>query len=488
MKFEDGAGIIVLRTIFVEQEAVMPKREGEGRSLSWMPGMEGWVGPVYQGIARRLEEDVQGGKLRPHDKLPPQRELAQALGVNLSTVTRAYKVMEQKGLVYAVTGRGTFVAPGVGDGLFPGEEGEGLIELGLIRPFYQCNALVMEAARKVTARARTVHLLEYTSPLGTPWQRQAARKWLEGLGLSVGEEEVLLASGAQNALAVALQSLFRPGDKIGTDPYTYANFKGLAHMLGIALCPVENDAQGMRPDALDRCCAQEGLKGIYVMPSLSNPMGICMPVSRRQELAQVVCRRELIAIEDDIYGFLHQPTLPPLAALARERTVHICGTSKSLCAGLRVAFMTAPEALRARVIEGMVNINLKTVALNAEIIYELIESGLAGQIVERKVELARARNQVFQQRFPQAPQLSYPPFFRWIDLPQGMSSQALEILARQRGINLLGGHRFAISTEEGPAHARLAITSPQDETQLARGLDAVKDILNKGQTQVEYIV
>lgn len=138
--------------------------------------------------------------------------------------------------------------------------------------------------------------------------------------------------------------------------------------------------------------------------------------------------------------------------------MHICGTSKSLCAGLRVAFMTAPEALRARVIEGMVNINLKTVALNAEIIYELIESGLAGQIVERKVELARARNQVFQQRFPQAPQLSYPPFFRWIGLPQGMSSQALEILARQRGINLLGGHasplarKKALPTPGWPLH------------------------------------
>ena len=466
----------------------MPKRDGEKRPLSWTPNMEGWTGPVYQGIARRLEEDVQRGKLRPHDMLPPQRALAQALEVNLSTVTRAYKEIEQKGLVYAVTGRGTFVAPGVGDNPLGEEEGERLIELGLIRPFYQCNALVMEAARQVTARARTVHLLEYTSPLGTPWQRQAARKWLEGLGLEVREEEVLLASGAQNALAVALQSLFRPGDKIGADPYTYANFKGLAHMLGIGLCPVENDAQGMRPDALDRCCVQEGLKGVYLMPSLSNPMGICMPTARRQALAQVVQRRALIAIEDDIYGFLHQPTLPPLAALARERTVHICGTSKSLCAGLRVAFMTAPEALRTRVIEGMVNINLKTVALNAEIIYELIESGLAGQIVARKVDLARARNQVFQQRFPQASRLPYPPFFRWIDLPRGMSSQALEVLARQRGVNLLGGHRFAISPEEGAAHARLAITSPQDENQLARALDVVQDILRKGQAQVEYIV
>lgn len=97
------------------------------------------------GHRRRLEEDVQGGKLRPHDKLPPQRELAQALGVNLSTVTRAYKVMEQKGLVYAVTGRGHLCGAGGGGRPFSGEEGEGLIELGLIRPFYQCNALVMEA-------------------------------------------------------------------------------------------------------------------------------------------------------------------------------------------------------------------------------------------------------------------------------------------------------------------------------------------------------
>ena len=208
---------------------------------------------------------------------------------------------------------------------------------------------------------------------------------------------------------------------------------------------------------------------------------------RRQELAQVVCRRELIAMRTTLYGFLHQPTLPPLAALARERTVHICGTSKSLCAGLRVAFMTAPEALRARVIEGMVNINLKTVALNAEIIYELIESGLAGQIVERKVELARARNQVFSSAFPRPRSCPTLPFFGGSTCPRGMSSQALEILARQRGINLLGGHRFAISTKKALPTPGWPLHLP-GRNPAGPGADAVKDILNKGQTQVEYIV
>lgn len=467
----------------------MPVNSFDNYPMSWKPDKDKLSSPIYQSIAQLMEEDIVSGNLRAHTKLPPQRELADYLDLNLSTITRAYKVLEQKGLVYATTGRGTFVAPGVGGGdHFFAHEGEPLIELGLIRPFYQCNALVMEAARKVTARARTVHLLEYTSPLGTPWQRQAARKWLAGLGLDVRPEQVLLASGAQNALAVALSSLFRAGERIGVDPYTYANFKGLAAMLGIRLTAVENDRQGMLPQALDRACAQEGLRGVYLMPSLSNPMGIFMPRGRREELARVIVGRGLIAIEDDIYGFLHQPALAPIAALAPAHTVHICGTSKSLCAGLRVAFMAVPEALRARVVDAMLNINLKTVALNAEIIYELIESGLAEQIVERKVHLAQARNRVFEEKFPQADRPDFPPFFRWIDLPGRMTSEDFELLARQRGVNVLGGHRFAVGQAQGAAHARLALTSPEDEFQLAQALDIIGAILQPGDRPREYIV
>lgn len=467
----------------------MPVNSFENYPMSWTPDRNRMTSPVYQSIAGQMEEDILSGKLRAHTKLPPQRELADYLDLNLSTITRVYKLLEQKGLVYATVGRGTFVAPGVGGGdPFFAHEGEPLIELGLIRPFYQCNALVMEAARKVVSRSRTVHLLEYTSPLGTPWQREAAQKWLSGLGLKVNAGEVLLASGAQNALAVALSSLFKAGDRIGVDPYTYANFKGLAAMLGIRLTAVENDENGMVPEALDRACALEGLRGVYLMPSLSNPMGIFMPYERRQGLAKVIAGRQLIAIEDDIYGFLHQPKLAPIAAMERKRTVHICGTSKSLCAGLRVAFMTVPEDLRARVVDGMLNINLKTVALNAEIIYELIESGLAAQVVERKVKLAQARNRIFEEKFPQAPKPDYPPFFRWIELPGHMTSEDFEALARQMGVNVLGGHRFAVARPQGKAHARLALTSPEGEKQLAQALDVVKSILSPGARPVEYIV
>lgn len=459
----------------------MPVNSFDNYPMSWKPRKNDLKRPYYLSIANRLEQDILSGGLPENTKLPPQRELADFLDLNLSTITKAYKMCELKGLLYAVTGKGTFVSPGIDAQDTFLERNNSLIELGIIKPFYECNQSVLSAAQDVMSRPGAERLLEYGSPLGTKRQLRAAFKWLQHLGIKAAEENILVTAGAQNALSVILISLFKAGDNIAVDHFTYTNFKGLANFLHIRLIAVDTDECGMSPHALLQLCKNTEIKAIYLMPSCSNPTGICMPSLRRKEIADIARNYQLLIIEDDIYSFLSPFKKKPFISIVPEQTIHICSTSKSICAGLRVAFLAFPPQYRQRLISGLLNINLKTVSLNAEIIAELINSGKAAEIAERKIELAHRRNQIFQTIFsiPLPDENKMARFFCWLPLPDHLTSEEAEILALRNGIHILGSHRFAMRSEQKSSFVRVSLTSPDTEEELRQGLLILKQIIRE---------
>lgn len=459
----------------------MPVNSFENYPMSWKPQKDNLKRPYYLSIAKLLEHDILSGHLPENTKLPPQRELADFLDLNLSTITKAYKICELKGLLYAVTGKGTFVSPGIDAQDTFLVQNHSLIELGIIKPFYECNQSVLSAAQAVLNRPGAENLLEYGSPLGTKRQLGAARKWLRHLGIEAAKENLLITAGAQNALSVILISLFKAGDKIAVDHFTYTNFKGLANFLRIRLIAVETDEYGMSLQALSQLCKNTEIKALYLMPSCSNPTGLFMPSSRRREIAEIAKEFQLLIIEDDIYSFLAPRGVNSFFSILPEQTIHICSTSKSLCAGLRVAFLAFPPQYRQALISGLLNINLKTVSLNAEIIAELINSGQANEIAERKIRLAKERNRIFQSIFsaalPDGEDMTR--FFRWLPLPGHLASEEAEILALRNGIHILGSHRFAMRSERKSAFVRVSLTSPDTEDELKKGLLILKQIIEK---------
>ncbi len=473
----------------------MPVNSFDDYPMSWRPQKSKLEQPYYRSIAASLENDILSGKLPADTKLPPQRELADFLDLNLSTITRAYKLCELKGLLYAVTGRGTFVSPGTSaQHTFLDQDGK-IIEMGMIKPFYENNCIVRNAAQLVLSREESIRLFEYSNPLGTKRQIKAARKWLRRIGVDAEEGNILLSAGAQNALSVILTSLFRAGDKIAVDHFTYTNFKGLANFLHIQLVAVPADACGMLPGELLHLCKNTEVKGIYLMPTCSNPTSIFMPQARRLELAEIIRSFHLLVIEDDIYSFLtaydqNAKDIKPFFSLLPEQTIHICSTSKSLCAGLRVAFIAFPDRYRESLVTGMLDINLKTVSLNSEIIAELIESGEADNIVKQKILSARKRNRIFRSVFPTE---YFSPscrtdhierFFHWLKIPGHLTSEELELLALRKGIHVLGSHRFAMQKENKSSYVRVSIASPETEDDLRIGLLTLKNIFEEKQTNI----
>lgn len=105
-------------------------------------------------IATLLEQDISNGFLAPGTKLPPQRELADFLDLNFTTITRAYKICERRGLIYATTGSGTFVSPNAARSItISTESSKNTLDLSFVASFEQTNELVVEAIQKVVSKS-----------------------------------------------------------------------------------------------------------------------------------------------------------------------------------------------------------------------------------------------------------------------------------------------------------------------------------------------
>ncbi|KWX84756.1 GntR family transcriptional regulator [Paenibacillus riograndensis] len=468
----------------------MPINSFENYPMSWTPDRQQLVTPIYRSIATLLEYDIINGFLAPDTKLPPQRELADYLDVNLSTITRAFKICEVKGLIYAVTGRGTFVTPNIRNAIFLEEhvERKQYIEMGIIQPLDHCNDQVAEIVKEVASKDYLTTLLDYRHPLGIPYHQTAARTWMRQFGMEADAKDIMIVSGAQNALALTLMSQFHPGDKIAVDVHTYPNFIELANLLNIQLVPIDGDINGMLPENLDKSCSTNHIKGIYLVPSCHNPTAIVMDLERRRNLAKIINQHQMILIEDDIYAFLAPAGFLPISHFVPDHFVYILSTSKSLSSGMRVAYMTCSEALKEKMHYGVFNVNIKTSSLSAEIITEMIHSGIAEEIIRQKRKVALERNKLYQTYFHQYTQAENPlSFYRWLPLSHQYQLKELESNAMEYGIHIYHSARFLTKKDNGEQFLRVSLSSSIDQQELNVGLQRLQRLLSDIEPENQFI-
>ena len=219
----------------------MPVNSFEDYPMSWKPDIKKMKSPLYKSIANALEEDIKKGILKSGDKLPPQRELADFLDINLSTITRAFKICTLKGLISGTTGKGSYVSVDTNtawDILCSTKPSDNCINMGAIHPLYNQNKYVVELMKKILKKTNVENIIKYSYPAGLPSHRLSGQKYLKGFNINVNVENVMVTSGSQNSLAIILMSLFNSGDKIATNPLTYPGIKTLANMLNIRLIPI----------------------------------------------------------------------------------------------------------------------------------------------------------------------------------------------------------------------------------------------------------
>lgn len=184
--------------------------------------------------------------------------------------------------------------------------------------------------------ARDAPALQYGWPEGVPGLREFIATRLRARGCSIHADDVLVTSGAQQAIAIATEIIFRRDKTIAVDAETYAGALDL-----------------FRARGLDVTCNTAGARGVYVMPQMDNPRGRIMPDWTRRQLLERSRRQKLFLIEDDAYAdilFRGKPTRP-LFADAPDMAFHIGTFSKSLCPGLRVGWLVAPRRFRERALD-----------------------------------------------------------------------------------------------------------------------------------------
>lgn len=458
----------------------MPVNSFEDYPMSWRPDRSHLSRPIYQGLADLLIADILSGHLKPHTKLPPQRELADFLDVNLSTVSKAFKICELRGFIHATVGSGTFVSPNadLSSSLMELRAYPDAIELGIIHPFDMLNHKVAESVKTLIQKPYADDFFDYINPYTDILTCQTAKSWFTYSRIRAEDDEILAASGAQNALSIILISLFKAGDRIATDPFTYPNFIGLANFLNIQLVPVANDEMGMMPEALDALCRLQDIQGVFLMPSCSNPTNITMPMVRRQALAEVIRRHGMLLIEDDPYAFLLSETDLPITGMVPELGLYISGTSKSICPGLRVAFIRFPRHLGERLRSGANHLNLRTPMLNIAIISEMLQNGCAQSIIQEKMSMAKRRNDLYHRFFPESTAWeTRGSYFKWLRLNQPLSRETVENSATEQGLHVLHSSRFAVGRLDERAALRIAICSPPDEGTLEAGLERLHHML-----------
>lgn len=460
----------------------MPINSFDDYPMTWKPCiLKCGTIPLHIEIAEKLEHDIRGGIIRPSTKLPPQRELADYLDVNLSTITKAFKLCAAKGLISGEVGRGTYVSADVLSNLpLLDETGlEHCINLGASHPIYSQNHYVGDTLRQLLKRTNSIdNIFEYSGIADRKTHRHAGAVWLQKFGVQATEDQILLTCGLQNALAVTLASLFQYGDKIATNEVIYPGIKNIANNLGIQLIPIPYVDQQLNLRSLEQICKHDSIRGIYLIPDHHNPTSLCMDQNERVSIAEVVRKYQLICIEDSTYSFLNERVNTPITALIPEQSVYIASVSNSLSPGFRIAFVYASAQYIEQMLIGNSNINVMAPPLEAEIVSTLILCGDADKIIEEKKSELRERNRIVDQYFRR-----YHIYgndvaqFRWLILPSKWTSHKFEQAAKARGVQVFGSERFAVGKYAIRPAARLAISTPKNLELLERGTEILERLL-----------
>jgi DNA-binding transcriptional MocR family regulator len=446
----------------------------------WTPKLKKGSGPAYLSIANAIAEDIATGLLVAEQRLPPQRKLAEALDLDFTTVARAYTEAHRRGLVDSVVGRGTFVCGRRRPKIPRVTEGRPNVDMSMNMPPEPESPELMELMQGGWAHVNghLRDLMRYQDFGGSPDDRDAGALWLRRRGLSVEPERVLVVPGAQCALLAILTMLVGAGGVLCCEDVTYPGLRALAGQLGIKLVGLPMDNEGIDAVAFAGACAQYAPKALYCNPTLLNPTTCTTSLSRRQALVEIARHYEVAIIEDDAYGFLPRSGPPAIASIGPDVTFYITGLSKSVGAGLRIAYMTAPDTqYAAKLASSLRATTVMASPITSALATRWIRDGVADLALANIRKESMARQKMTARILPERSYMSQPEAFHlWINLPPEWKAKAFAAQMKSSGIGVVASDAFAVSNE--PAEAvRVCIGGIATREDIQHALELIRDTL-----------
>jgi DNA-binding transcriptional MocR family regulator len=450
--------------------------------MDWLPAIADRTGPLYLQIADALASDIGRGRLSRGQALPTHRALASALGIDLTTVTRAYAEARRRGLTEAKVGRGTFVAESIGEARLP-PLARAELDLSMNLPPQPAEAdLGGRIARGIAALSREVGLaryLTYRPAAGTDGERAAAAAWMRTRlpGLDAGR--LVISGGTQAALAALLGLLAKRGDAVVTEALTYPGFRSAAALLGVELIGVTMDQYGVKPDALAAAIRRHRPRLVYLTPAIHNPTTASMTPVRRREIAAVIAKANTVLVEDDAYGRLDRESAT-LASLIPERTYLAASLSKCIAPGLRVSFVAAPDRAAADMLADALRATMQMpTPLTTALAIRWLQDGSADAIIA-----AIRAEAAFRQKIA-AKALAGHAFAAhrhghhiWLTLPAAWNRAEFAAHVQRRGLTVVTSDAFNTGPAAAPHAIRISLGAVPSRADLARGLSMLSAALN----------
>ena len=457
----------------------------------WLPKIKKGGAPLYLAIANAIAEDIAVGTLSAEQRLPPQRKLAESLGIDFTTVARAYTEAHRRGLIDSVVGRGTFVCGRRRLKIPRVFEGRPNIDLSMNMPPEPYSAelltLMQDGFSSVSGQLRD--LMRYQDFGGSPDDRAAGALWLRRRGMTVDQDRLLVVPGAQCALVAVLTTLAPAGSVICCEELTYPGLQALATQLGIRLIGLPMDGEGIDAVAFAAACAQYAPKALYCNPTLLNPTTGVISESRRRALVDVARNYNIPIIEDDAYGFLPRVTPPAIAAIGADITFYIAGLAKCVGAGLRIAYLVAPDAqMASRLASALRATSVMASPITSALATRWIRDGTADLALNAIRKESMARQKLVARILPVGSYLFKPESFHiWISLPPPWDRKGFSAHMRSSGIGVVVSDAFAVSMQP-PEAVRVCIGGVADREQIQHALELIAEALHSAPMSAPAVV
>lgn len=432
---------------------------------------------LYQEVADRIEQLIEKRSLKVGDRLLSVRSLSKEQGISLSTAFQAYYHLESKGLIEARPQSGYYVkfspthtlemplccdpsekaVPVTIDemisSVYHDLRSDKLINFSLgapapsLLPAAKLNKSVAQALRESSDSC-----LNYEHVQGNADLRKQIARLSFNWGGSLGEEDIVVTAGCLEALALTLKAITRPGDAVAIEHPTYFGIFQVMESLGLKVVEIPTDPQtGIDLDLLERAISRFSIKACLFVCNFNNPMGNCLSEEKKKQLVELITRKNIPLIEDDIYGELYFGKVRPRTCKLYDTeglVIQCASFSKSLAPGYRVGWVV-PGRYKNRIIQlkRMNNVSTNTLAQSAIALflangrYELHLRHLRRALHTQCLRYVEA----ISRYFPEETRLTRPQggFALWVEMHRDADSYALHKKALKHGIGVAPGQIFS---------------------------------------------
>lgn len=452
--------------------------------LSQLDGAD-FARPAYRSLATAVRTLAVDGRLGQDVRLPSERDLARALGLSRTTVSRAYATLVDDGWARAQRGAGTFLRiPGkVGHAGSPLVPAEG-VDLDLAAAAVGCvpgtSALIERAVAQLPALLRG----KGYQVVGLPRLREVVAERYTARGLPTSPDQIVVTSGALAAIVLVLRAQVRARDRVVVEQPTYASVLGAVRGTGARVVPSPAGSSSVwDPEAMLTTVRATGARLAYLIPEFQNPTGELMSDPVRAEMAEVLRGSGTTAlIDESLVDLRLDPVAMPLPFAAHLPEAFSVGSiSKPLWGGVRVGWVRCPTAQVTALRSARLSLDLGPSALDQLVATEFLSS--PGELLEHRLDGLRTMREAWLAALADVVptwSVTRPAggLALWVGLPQRLAPE-LAAAASARGMALAVGPQFSA---DGGARDRLRIplTAPIDDvsrvaTLLAEAYDEAID-------------